>query len=408
MLVVSLALATVCLAGTSGVVKLRVGDLLVNGDGCGTAPEGSGVNPRSGQIVNAGVFGGSATPGAVFHTTNGTLGKADLTYVDGVFTIDGSSRVDSQATTFAFPDTAGTHWDALRNGISLVESGGLEVPLILADQPAVERPGVGMHSNAGFTIDLAAVRAAWPTATVARVSGVAGMTTDVFGGGDVDFFVLVDAVQKWTGTAAAGAALPFSVDLASSDFYLTLACSDFDVSNGSDHGAIADLVIELEGIADCNLNETPDSCDIQHGESVDCNLNGMPDECEGGFSTYGQGCPGSGGHIPKLEASGCAIDGGQIVVSISGAIGGATALLFFGINEANTPMGLGCSLLVQPLFPVFVELPMGGTGFGNGSVNLGSVIPPNPPAQFTFQAFIADFGGPLGFSNTNAILVVIV
>ena len=36
----------------------------------------------------------------------------------------------------------------------------------------------------------------------------------------------------------------------------------------------------VAGLPDCNLNDVPDSCDIQNGASADLDTNGTPDECE--------------------------------------------------------------------------------------------------------------------------------
>ncbi|MFO0874276.1 MAG: M12 family metallo-peptidase [Phycisphaerales bacterium] len=38
---------------------------------------------------------------------------------------------------------------------------------------------------------------------------------------------------------------------------------------------------------DCNMNFTPDACDIASGRSADINLNGVPDECEGPVFPFG-------------------------------------------------------------------------------------------------------------------------
>ncbi|MFG0317821.1 MAG: DUF6923 family protein [Planctomycetota bacterium JB042] len=122
---------------------------------------------------------------------------------------------------------------------------------------------------------------------------------------------------------------------------------------------------------------------------------------------YGAGCAGSGGFVPVLEvAPYLPVAGTQIVVTVENGLGGAACHLFFGLNEAALPMGLGCALNVAPLFPVSIALPLGGAGPGNGQVTLPGVLPASAAGlSFTMQAFVVDPVGPLGFSNSNGFRV---
>lgn len=122
---------------------------------------------------------------------------------------------------------------------------------------------------------------------------------------------------------------------------------------------------------------------------------------------YGKGCPGSGGFVPKLTVSPPNPTAGtQIAIMIDEGLGGANAHLFFGLQKAELPMGLGCSLNVTPLFPISLVLPLGGAGAGNGALTLPGVLPVSAAGlEFTMQAFVVDPNGALGFSNSNGFLV---
>lgn len=123
---------------------------------------------------------------------------------------------------------------------------------------------------------------------------------------------------------------------------------------------------------------------------------------------YGAGCPGSGGFVPALKALGAASAGAPLSLAIDQGPGGASGLLFFGLNQAQVPMGFGCNLLVSPLLPVMVPLTLGGSGPGAGSISFGGTVPLSASGvTFTLQAFFADPGVPAGFTNTNGLEIAV-
>jgi len=123
---------------------------------------------------------------------------------------------------------------------------------------------------------------------------------------------------------------------------------------------------------------------------------------------YGVGCPGAGGFVPLLSVD-CAIAAGnQTAITIDAGLGGATAVIVFGLAPTSVPMGGGCSFLVTPLFPATTTLPLGGVGPGNGSAVLVGLIPPGTTGvQFTTQVFVIDPSTGVGFSNSTGRLVTI-
>ena len=123
----------------------------------------------------------------------------------------------------------------------------------------------------------------------------------------------------------------------------------------------------------------------------------------GSSVSYGTGCPGTAGLTPALEMVGCFTAGGQVTMNITLGLGGSTALVFFGLNQASIPMSGGCTLNVSPLLPVIVgPIPLGGIFAGQGAASITSTLPASTTAgTITMQAFITDGGSPTGFSNTN-------
>lgn len=128
--------------------------------------------------------------------------------------------------------------------------------------------------------------------------------------------------------------------------------------------------------------------------------------CPATITSFGTGCPGSGGFVPALAMSGCPSPGDSVTLSISKGLGGANAILFFGIVPLALPLGGGCQLHPQPLLPITLTLPLSGSGAGTGAISVPATIPAgSSPGQIVVQAFVPDPGAPLKFSNTNALIL---
>lgn len=127
----------------------------------------------------------------------------------------------------------------------------------------------------------------------------------------------------------------------------------------------------------------------------------------GSIANYGNGCAGSGGYVPELSLTGCAVAGGNVTLGLAKALGGSSALLFVGLGQGQQSLPAGCFLVTLPLSPLVVgPLPLGGAGAGNGGFSLPAVIPANsPPATITLQAFVPDAGVPAQFCNSNGVLL---
>lgn len=136
-----------------------------------------------------------------------------------------------------------------------------------------------------------------------------------------------------------------------------------------------------------------------------------PGVCSSTITSYGVGCPGTGGFTPKFAVSGCVATGFDAVIDITGGLGGSLAFVFIGIGQAALPLGGGCLLNVNPV-PVLIgplgPLPLTPGGPGGGNLTLPVLVPsivPSIVGAFNTQVFVSDPTAPngLGFSVTNGV-----
>jgi hypothetical protein len=121
-------------------------------------------------------------------------------------------------------------------------------------------------------------------------------------------------------------------------------------------------------------------------------------------------CAGSGGFVPRLQATCCPIPGQTITITIDRGLGGSTAVVLFGLAQAAIPIpGPGaCVLRVAPVLPITFSLPLFGVGAGNGAISFPSTIPPGVyGAAITLQAFVIDGGVPQGYAGSNGLEVFV-
>ena len=219
-------------------------------DGSGSALPGLGLSVTSGQLVPATQWAGAdqVTQGH-FVRTDGSGGTADLTFVDGVFLPKNNTPIDSNGTMFAFPNTTGWRWDAIRNAFAIYQDHYGLKEIRLADHPGVSRRGLGLHANQGITFDLDAIRNTGNQ--FAAITGVAGINDDAPSNVPLEIWVIVDGQQRYRHPFTFGGEFnAFSIPLGTDDHLLTLASADVG-SNTARHGVIADayLVPEPTSIA---------------------------------------------------------------------------------------------------------------------------------------------------------------
>ena len=188
----------------------------------------------------------------------------------------------------------------------------------------------------------------------------------------------------------------------------------FDLTGGStgdDVYAVAELpgsgVVVVVSDASCWTNPGPADWDITDWSNARI-LDNILDAFGGGL-TFGDGCPGAGGFVPKLATSPAQPAAGTVLnLAITDGLGGSTAILLLGLNQGSTPLGAGCTLHVGPVLPATLTVPLAGNGPGNGNVTLFAPLPSFASGfSFTTQAFILDAASPIGASATNGALIAI-
>ena len=129
--------------------------------------------------------------------------------------------------------------------------------------------------------------------------------------------------------------------------------------------------------------------------------------CPDVIEEYGDGCPGSGGFVPRVTTQECPVAGSGITLLVDGGLGGASGLILLGFGQASVPLGAtGCSLHLATVFPASIPLLLGGGGPGNGAATLFGTVPPIAAGfSFNLQAFVADPATPHGYSTTNGLEV---
>jgi hypothetical protein len=263
---------------------------------------------------------------------------------------------------------------------------------------------IEMFDGSGFSTGL--VRAVYDAATFSYELELVTKVGDVVAGKNsgrnyrVSSLRIADSNSVDSGTA-------WSNNI-SEDGFMGIDGTSFDPS---DPRATGGLVVQAVLIYDVDENGIYDPCDSAFTS---------PDEsyrvlfyvgADGttGVDTYGQGCAGSGNFTPSLTLDGLPKAGKPVTLTIDGALAGQQAVLFFGLAPASIPVAGPCSLLVQPLLPITLNLPLlGAPGPGNGGISVPVIVPASIPAGVgvTLQAFCSDPGVTRGFSNTNGLALL--
>lgn len=142
------------------------------------------------------------------------------------------------------------------------------------------------------------------------------------------------------------------------------------------------------------------------GGFSDAFVMGLNFGCEGGFESFGFGCPGTGGLVPVLEGAGCPDAGGTVTITASNGPPGALSALFLGLpGGPNLPVGDSCTLQVGFLTPIVIVLPLNA----QGGFKIMTQIPLDAtPGLLNLQLLISDPGaGFTGLSGTNPVLMQI-
>jgi hypothetical protein len=225
---------------------LDLADLVAGGDGFGIAAA-DGLDPSTGTLATGPAIGFLSDPLNAFHPA----GRGSS--VDGTFIPDGGvgdNVIDSSGHRFRFPDTDGRAYDLIRRGgtFDTPSHGGLPehpgIPPIIGgvDYRSPGRTALGIHANAGLTIDLQNVTYRHPGLRVDRLSAVLANIGRKGGSGRADFWVLVDGqlIARYDALTPKSAPITLDLTLAPGQRYLTLVSTDGGNGNGLDWITLGD------------------------------------------------------------------------------------------------------------------------------------------------------------------------
>lgn len=231
----------------SAQLVLELADIVAGGDGMGGG-SGRGIDPRNG----AGVTRLSAVKSGVVEPGYHRGGISPL--VDGVFVPAGGPgvQVDSRGDQFdGLPRTdrsvIGAIWSAHRqpgaeNRWDWLGQAG-DVTHLAPQGHGV----VAMHTNAGFTLDLAAARAAHPGWAPAALRGVAVNVAPREHLQRAEFWVLLDGrLARRITLDSRAPSRPFGVPIDGSPRFLTLIFTDGHDTFDHDWTILADTVLQMQ------------------------------------------------------------------------------------------------------------------------------------------------------------------
>ncbi|AQT68075.1 FecR protein [Anaerohalosphaera lusitana] len=229
--------------------KIDLADIVGGGNGFGTGQQDIVIDPGTGGLTGQYKFK-NREPSVDYSPV------PELSLVDGVFVPDGGTGpvlVSQQEHIFEnAPDTGGTYFQNISNGFELGTEGYYQRRDIVAGVKygTESEPAISMHSNAGITFDLDAIRRSVPGKKLSRFTslyGIAGLPHETKGA-RAAFYVLVDGEQKFKaeGKHEDLAKGNISVALEDDDQFLTLITCDADGNKGNDWCVFALPAIELE------------------------------------------------------------------------------------------------------------------------------------------------------------------
>jgi hypothetical protein len=219
---------------------IDLADVVGGGNGFGTGQLNRWLEISAGTDGTKYIVNGQTTQ--QYQTTDNRYHRVlHLPYVDGVFSPDGGAgpvQVSSQKHLWPdCPKTSGTYFEDVFNG-DHIPAGAKSHGLVLNGQAfgTREHPAIALHSNAGITFDLDAMRRDMPGLEIIEFKATCGISEDVrkhLDGtekGRADFWVLVDGKKRFEAVGVDVNSKPpeISVPLAGHERFVTLVTTDGD------------------------------------------------------------------------------------------------------------------------------------------------------------------------------------
>ncbi|MBN2513025.1 MAG: NPCBM/NEW2 domain-containing protein [Sedimentisphaerales bacterium] len=185
----------------------------------------------------------------------GALGYLQVSYhpfVDGVFVPNGSLQISSAGHVYSFPATSNAYYIPIgpRTEVAMVKPDNIRALNLKGYQA---QSILCMHTNAGITFDLDAIRKTLPQdVAIKSFTAAYGISdTAIVDSGqsdpDADFFVLLDGESKLCkkNYRKAEGAIALEIPIQGHNRYLTLACTEA-TANTADWTLFADPALVLE------------------------------------------------------------------------------------------------------------------------------------------------------------------
>ncbi|HOM61473.1 MAG TPA: NPCBM/NEW2 domain-containing protein [Anaerohalosphaeraceae bacterium] len=238
-----------------GQTHLNLADLAAGGSGLGHAQTKAGIDPASGQVHAEARQGYSRSGAGGYHRV------PSRPFVDGVFVPNGDKgpvQVTSEGHTFSgFPFTAGEYWSDIMTQ-PIIYTGRIDdnqellkaQPMEVSLEPSkVPSSVLVLHSNAGITFDLDAVRRQYPTLRIVRFTARCGVSANALAQMANEFWVLVDGRVRFHHLNPRGHAViqTLDIEIRPDERFLTLATTDGGDNISYDWCLFENPILELRG-----------------------------------------------------------------------------------------------------------------------------------------------------------------
>jgi hypothetical protein len=212
-----------------GETELNLADIVGGGNGLGKVHSFIGLNPGTGQYSSS-IVQRARSSKIPYNPV------PDSKFIDGVFVPDGGQDgeivISSLNDRFPCPDARGN----FSHGIS-VFTGDIEKqhktirPAVFGGHNYTDNQIVMIHSNAGITFDLQAIRQSLPALDITHFKAFGGLSEALSAEAnfpDVDFWVLVDGQIRYEKQALKlkGSEVFFNIEINPQDRFLTLIVTD--------------------------------------------------------------------------------------------------------------------------------------------------------------------------------------
>jgi hypothetical protein len=239
---------------------IDLADVVGGGNGFGTGQLSRWLEISTGLDGTRYIVNGQTTQ--QYQTTDNRYHRVThLPYVDGVFSPDGSTgpvQVSSQNHLWQdCPRTSGTYFEDIFNG-DYIPAGAKSHGSVLNGQAfgTREHPAIALHSNAGITFDLDAMRGDIPGLEIVEFKTTCGISGDVrrhLDGtekGRADFWVLVDGKKRFEAVGIDANSRPqeISVPVGGHERFVTLVTTDGDGRPNYDWGFFAEPRLEVRAL----------------------------------------------------------------------------------------------------------------------------------------------------------------